>query len=161
MGESKPYNGFSGKERDESWVIQKKLRDQGQISWDDKACEMCNQYGGIIMPHLEDYTKPTEFHPLCVECHMCLHARFKAKDGWVRLLLALRNGYKPTMWTDFMSYFKSTANREYFYKSKNIITFVPREDVWYENLALEPLDLKNTVYAPKQKVYDLFNQHEQ
>lgn len=37
----KSYNGFSGKLRQKAFDILKHLRDKGEISWEDKHCEMC------------------------------------------------------------------------------------------------------------------------
>ena len=140
------YNGFTPAERNNTWIIQQKLRDDGIIFWTDKACEMCGQFGDAIMPHLENYDLPERFNPLCIECHMSLHGRFRSKGGWIDYLLKLRGGYKPNMWSDVSTYFKSQENRDFFNKAKVDYQFELILEVWYENLSLVDIDLKNTLF---------------
>lgn len=141
MAEGKEYNGFSPAIRQQVWEVQKKLKRDGVISWDDKACCICGEYGGVIMPHLENYLNPKDFLPCCIECHMNLHGRFKSPGGWVNFLIKLREGYKPKRWYSFTDFFGSKENKEYFYRSKEIPTFEPDPAKWYENLSLVPVNL--------------------
>ena len=109
----KAYNGFSPEERQATWMIQKKLRNDGIMSWDQQPCEMCGN-GGFIMPHLESYFDYNDFHPLCLPCHMSLHARFSRPMAWILYLNMLSWGWKPPIFDNTEFYFNSTTNRDFW-----------------------------------------------
>lgn len=76
----KPYNGFSGEQREEAGRFINKQIKAGIIRKPCK-CNRCGQTEGIIHAHLEDYTIPVkqeQIEELCWRCHMMWHCRFRA-----------------------------------------------------------------------------------
>lgn len=139
MATKNPYNGFTGVERDDAWKVQLAARASGAIRW-NLPCAMCGVIDPNAMPHLEDYRKPMEFYPLCIECHMRLHARFKNPTAWVRHLALLAAGRRPRVWHSVGEYFKCSKWVEYpEYKPVSPLNFGSR---WYHQLALVPVDLR-------------------
>lgn len=134
------YNGFSFRQREITWKIQKKLREQGRFDWTKEQCCMCGCSKGLIMPHLENYFDWENYYPLCVECHMKLHARYNAWNGWIDYLNKLRNGYQSLGFDKVFDYFRTADNRQYFAFSKNQ-PFIPSKVLWYENLKATKINL--------------------
>lgn len=142
----KDYNGFSPTERMRSWEIQKRLLQNKEISWQDKSCEICGGSGGLMMPHLEDYSNPKNFYPLCVECHMKLHNRFSRPLIWIKLLCDVKTGYIPVQWESVSAYmdegkkFKNELLEDY--KEIN-----PSDlgDKWFHKLKLEKINLNKNI----------------
>jgi hypothetical protein len=131
----KDYNGFTPKERSAGWRVQKAMREAGTIlDWTKMPCDMCGQVSPATMPHQENYFDPRAFYPLCVECHMRLHARFNNPDLWVLYLVALKNRYKPYIWRTVFEYIK---RRPTFPVDPEIVTN-PREVgcKWFHELTL-------------------------
>lgn len=148
------YNGFSPRERQLAWDLQKAYKADGLMSWEGEACCMCKQGNMEVMPHLENYFIVTAFTALCVECHMNLHARFKMPTGWLRYLHLLREGYKPYAWPSVGSFFGSRKSKELFNVPKNLPIFDVSGVVdveWFEELELRPVDLR--VKLIKQEGY--------
>ena len=142
----KEYNGFSPKERNLSWDVQKKFRESGEMVWEGCKCDMCKQSNMNVMPHLENYFEVKEFKALCVECHMKLHGRFTSPTGWLVYLQELRNGYVPENYGHVMSYFRSKKSREFFRVSKDLPIFVKDNNAnlkWFEKLSTEPIDIRS------------------
>lgn len=137
----KPYNGFTGAERSKAWEIQKKAMAAGLITC--TSCEMCGQDKGVLMPHLENYDEPIkEYHSLCVECHMNLHGRFSSNGGWLSYLLKLRAGYVSIPFYVVGDYFQSEANKQFYWAKNKKVHFVPRKNVWFENLSLTQINYR-------------------
>ena len=129
----KNYNGFSGEERLLSWQIQKKLRATGVLSWGQLPCQMCGN-GGLITPHMENYFNYADFHPLCVPCHMSLHARFSRPMAWIQYLNMLSRGWTPPNFHDVGVYFHSYLNKDFWAFQSNIEPLYPG-DKWFEQLS--------------------------
>lgn len=104
------YNGFTGAFRAKQYEKMKRLRTRGEIpDWSKQPCEICGlpPERGMIMCHSEDYNDIHHFYPLCVECHMRLHRRFKDLTGWVNHLLAIRDaGYQGKPYHSVYAYIK-------------------------------------------------------
>lgn len=130
-----PYNGFTGAERDKAWVEQKKLQKSGIISWSDKPCCMCEQHSPAIMPHLENYFIVHVFYPMCVECHMRLHARFKNPGAWIKFMIDLKNGKKPQLWKSVNDFFRSSG----WVAHEQYKSYDPKKlgNEWYHNLTMK------------------------
>jgi hypothetical protein len=77
----KPYNGFSGKQRDEGDKIIKQAIKEGRlIPLTEAVCVMCGQDKGIRHYHCEDYSPENILNDAkcyCWRCHMIWHSRFK------------------------------------------------------------------------------------
>jgi hypothetical protein len=130
----KDYNGFTGKERDAAYQIQKQMRDRGLISWDNKPCDICGVIGGLIMPHQENYADPYAFWPLCVECHMKLHSRFNNPTAWLKHLDKVTHGFVPLQFKTVTDYFKQKGARKApEYKGKRPDDFGNK---WFNNLSM-------------------------
>lgn len=129
----KDYNGFTGRQRQKVFDIIKHLRVTGEINKEVEICEMCGCEGGLIMQHSENYFDWYNTYILCVECHMKLHARFKAFDSWINYLVKIRNGYSSKGFNSVISYFGSKENKEFF-NPKQPQSFIPNPELWYENL---------------------------
>lgn len=134
----KPYNGFTGKERLDSWALQKLAMANGELV--KTPCEICTQSAGLLMPHLEDYDEPIKASKfLCVECHMRLHARFSAPVQWVSHLLEVKQNKKVCPPYEIVNQFFKVR----FDWSKKPIPDYVSKDFWYERLSLEPVDFRN------------------
>jgi hypothetical protein len=145
MGQLKPYNGFSGEERNKTIYIQKKAIKEGKLKLKHKCC-VCGQEEGLIMLHLENYFKPIdpdEVKEICVECHLKLHARFHKPMDWLRHCLNVREGIKSPVYFSVFDYIKKNPFGK---KDSDPVEFTPDPTKWWENLSLEKLDLKNTIY---------------
>ena len=151
------YNGFIHNDRMLSWKIQKRYNEYEILNWKHDTCEMCKQDKTTILPHLENYFNPLEYYPLCIECHMKLHGRFRCPDGWLHFLQNLHFGYKPKKWTSVSSYFGSTASKQYFKKVSQLIKFDLIEKEWFTKLSLKPYDLKSELIAAEKYSNDHLN----
>lgn len=79
-----PYNGFTGAERRRRNQVALVLRRRGFIPKPEK-CSLCGSTKRVGY-HGEDYFDPWSMAPLCTPCHLTLHRRFRAPDGWLTLL---------------------------------------------------------------------------
>lgn len=135
----KPYNGYSGKERQRAFDIQNEAIRSGVLSL-AITCRMCGQIN-YMTAHLENYDYPLEPYSLCIECHMNVHLRFEHPLGWISFLKRLREGYKPQNYLTVKQYFKSEAAVEIFKtKGKEPGEFTADENKWFEMLALTPVN---------------------
>ena len=142
-----PYNGFSEAERNAAWVIQKKAIVNKTLV--QMPCEMCSQGLGMLMPHLEDYTRPlSAYHWLCVECHMSLHGRFSNPVRWVKLLLKLRDGYKAPIYSNVMTFFSRSG-----IDNSKMPDFIPDTTRWQERLNItEKIDFRELSTAEQDYI---------
>lgn len=149
----KSYNGFTAKERMEADKIQKSAIENGTFKYEKKCC-ICGQSKGHIMLHLENYYEPLnpEFvKPICVECHMKLHARFKKPNAWINHLKRLRKGYISNPYFSVYNYIKYNP---FDYQDEVPIStenFIPDKSKWYETLNLYEENLKDTIYDKYKK----------
>ena len=136
MSQMSPYNGFSPEERMKAWKVQKDLLSKGKIrDWKAMPCEICGQHNPTSMPHLENYFVVTEFHPLCVQCHITLHSRFSYPTEWKKLLFDILNGWKPRIWTTTQEYFVVHKRRHHQdYKPVDVATLGKE---WYYHISLD------------------------
>src|SRR5687767_11572932 len=83
-----PYNGYSGKERDEKEAERARLLKSGELQMRHSACELCGDPDTPTKPHVEDYSKPYMWEPPAeyMVCDTCendmLQKRFRNKDRW-------------------------------------------------------------------------------
>lgn len=143
-----PYNGFDYKWRDYIWQVQKWLRTNKLVpEWEGMACDMCGLRSDNCMPHLEDYTKPAEFNPLCIECHMTLHGRFRMPEKWFQLV---RNVMAGKQCREYGSPVQPTYKnvQSYFGKSRESYQMRDREgpvpewgSMWWHYLVVTPITL--------------------
>lgn len=143
----KDYNGFPAEFRTKVYNQQKT---QGlMIPISKMSCSICGGSGGFMMGHTENYYDLTDLRPVCVECHMKLHARFSRPGVWIMHLMALIEGYKPTQWKTTGEYFANqgktrlgghTLSDEFNWESA-------KEDPaglgseWYHQLKMTKIDL--------------------
>ncbi|MBH0778807.1 hypothetical protein [Nocardia bovistercoris] len=88
------YNGFSGEYRNQ---VQARLEDKWSSGeWPRPAeCTVCGQAEGAIHGHLEDYSRPETYVPLCITCHLILHMRYREPSMWEAYTRWIRDGYRP------------------------------------------------------------------
>ncbi|WP_039828125.1 hypothetical protein [Nocardia testacea] len=88
------YNGFPGEYRDR---VQTELNKMWASSlWEPPSvCVVCEQADGAIHGHLEDYSQPESYVPLCITCHLILHTRFRQPDLWTEYCAWIRAGHRP------------------------------------------------------------------
>src|ERR1700682_1100607 len=82
-----PYNGFSGKEREEKLCAQHARERKGLPSHPPGPCAICRDPDSPLQAHDENYSKPYVWEPpaqyaLCTKCHSRLHVRFNNPDLW-------------------------------------------------------------------------------
>lgn len=136
------YNGFDETFRKKQGDQMRKLKNAGKFpNYSAMPCEMCGCTRGFIMGHLENYFDINAFNALCVECHLKLHGRFRSPNGWYAHLIDLRDGYQSAGYT-MNEYFGCAVNKEFFAITENFNNFTPYPGVWYENLLLVPVDLR-------------------
>jgi hypothetical protein len=121
---SKPYNGFSGIERDQVWKLQK--ANVEILQWAVKPCDVCGQHSTAIMPHLENYFIWSKYHPMCVECHMAIHSRFSFPAKWLTLLHNINNGMLPYVWPSVGAFFAKQSQ----YKVNKELKTMPSPSEW-------------------------------
>lgn len=99
----KDYNGFSAEFRTKAYNKQKALGLMIPIS--KMPCDICGGSGGLMMGHTENYNDLNDLRPVCVECHMKLHARFSRPGFWIAHLIIVRAGIRPVQWKTTSAYF--------------------------------------------------------
>ena len=91
----KPYNGWTGAERNRAGAWLKKAYDAGILQPHDE-CEVCHR-PGPFRGHAEDYSEPygphLAEHGLCWSCHMAVHCRFRNPRAWLRYCRLMQEGY--------------------------------------------------------------------
>lgn len=107
----KSYNGFTPAQRSEAGRWLRGEFKKGTLKRPTKCCA-CGQTEGRIDCHQEDYSKPYGPHlietPLCFNCHMILHCRFRNREKWDQYRARLREGYRfkqSTSWRVFVNTF--------------------------------------------------------
>lgn len=88
------YNGFDGAYRQR---VQDELNSKwASGQWEPPSeCGVCAQTDGAIHAHLEDYSRPETYVPLCITCHLILHMRFRQPSLWEQFTTWIRTGYRP------------------------------------------------------------------
>lgn len=134
------YNGFSGSERMIVQQILNELQRRGIINWTDQPCSICQCPGGTIQAHLENYSKIFEFKPVCVECHIKLHMRFRFPSYWIKHLVEVSNGYQCKPYPTMRDYFKSKKGS---FNNLDYEGFDPTTlgNEWFHKLSMEPINL--------------------
>lgn len=100
MGDSNPYNGYSGEERDYKFKILKELIAKGDVPPAAGPCALCGDPDpkASFEYHDEDYGEPFIWGPpamfaLCRNCHRDkLHRRFWRHSAWHAFLAHVRRG---------------------------------------------------------------------
>lgn len=93
-----PYNGYSGKERDEKEAERARLLKSGELQMRHTECELCGDPDTPTIPHVEDYSKPYQWEPpaeymVCETCEKdMLQKRFRNKDRWESFKAHVRRG---------------------------------------------------------------------
>ncbi len=88
------YNGFDG-------AYRQRVQDELNAMWASglweppSECVVCAQADGAIHGHLEDYSRPETYVPLCITCHLILHMRFRQPDLWEQYTAWIRAGHRP------------------------------------------------------------------
>lgn len=109
------YNGFTGNERARVAALQRRAIQAGEHPA-PQQCELCLKSTGKLHLHNEDYSRPFEdAHPICWACHSALHVRFTNPDRW--------------------------AKRKQIIRTARLEAGVHPEGGWWEELALEPIDI--------------------
>jgi hypothetical protein len=84
LGKNGEYNGFSGRERDRTAGVSKKLIAAG-ATIRHADCDICGAVADH--EHAEDYYDLTRWIGMCVPCHVhTLHKRFGQPRKWAALL---------------------------------------------------------------------------
>ena len=91
---SRWYNGFSPEDRDRLSRPQYSAFRSGKVQR-PVACLACGLDDGRILTHLEDYTMPLDFLPLCYGCHKALHERFRFPAMFEAWTIMVANGWQP------------------------------------------------------------------
>lgn len=125
----KDYNGFSASQRTKVGNIQKKAIADGIWNYERK-CSMCGLENDKIMFHNEDYNTIFEGYPLCIECHLRLHARYSKPNVWKKYMLFVRNGGKGRNWGSVYEFIKGD---KYQYDLP-FVEFVSDTSKWWEVL---------------------------
>ncbi|MGV9668659.1 hypothetical protein [Nocardia niigatensis] len=88
------YNGFDGAYREKVQAELERMWTSGL--WQRPSeCAVCGQTRGAIHGHLEDYSRPETYVPLCITCHLILHMRFRQPDLWDAYTEWIRAGWRP------------------------------------------------------------------
>ena len=101
----RPYNGFSGEQREEYGRLLKLEIKKGTIP-PPRKCQRCGQTEGIMQYHTEDYTLPVRkevLEPICWRCHMVHHSTHRAPAACARYWKQIAEGvkFKPAYRHDF------------------------------------------------------------
>lgn len=99
----KDYNGFPPEFRTKVYNLQKGMGLMVPIG--KMACSICGGSGGLMMGHSENYYDLYDLRPVCVECHMKLHARFSRPRTWANHLHDVSRGIRPRQWKTVGEYF--------------------------------------------------------
>lgn len=93
----KPYNGFSGEQREAAAKWIREGIAAGKIAAPAR-CFCCDQTAGPIHYHCEDYGEPfgpqTIRYPLCWLCHMVWHCRFRHRAAAKRYIERVGHGFR-------------------------------------------------------------------
>ena len=147
---SRPYNGFSVKERQLGSKAQNWAKKDGIVF--GTVCEMCGQEQGVVVPHAEDYDRCiSDAHPMCVHCHMSLHNRFDNPSRWLWLVrMVTSSNYRSEPWWDFQAYFRAEP---YFKKYPEVTPLAEEEKKhWWQHLAMEEIDLRKLPEEEQMKI---------
>lgn len=85
---SRPYNGFTPAQRNRVQPIIDGAIARGEIER-SRMCAICGAVPRQIVTHLEDYSDPLSFIPVCRSCHSHIHLRFWRGPDWWRAIPAL------------------------------------------------------------------------
>lgn len=85
---SRPYNGFTTAQRNRVQPIIDAAIARGEIVR-SRTCAICGSVPRQIVTHLEDYSDPLSFIPVCRSCHSHIHLRFWRGPDWWRAIPAL------------------------------------------------------------------------
>lgn len=89
------YNGFSGRQRQDSYDWLKREMAAGRVPPPSRCC-ICGQDHGPLAYHAEDYSRPYGPHiwayPVCWLCHMMIHCRFRKPDAFNAYRVILESG---------------------------------------------------------------------
>lgn len=135
----KDYNGFTGSERMIIQQIMNELQRRGIINWIDQECEICHVKGSVMQSHCEDYSNPFNFNPLCIECHMKLHMRFRFPGYWIKHLVDVKNGYMCPVYKTNREYYAAPKGRFKVVEYENIDPATIGKD-WFHRLKLIPIN---------------------
>lgn len=92
------YNGYSDADRGKSSAWAKKhAHIKPRRVPRETPCAVCNQIGGQIGWHSEDYHAPLDSFAVCGWCHWALHSRFKSYNVWPRWKRMLADGMVPPL----------------------------------------------------------------
>lgn len=150
----KEYNGFSGTERMMVQAIMNDLQNRGIISWSDKPCSICGSKGGEMQAHVEDYSNVFDYHPICIECHMKLHMRFRFPGYWIKHLIDVSNGYVSYPFKNSSEWFKSKKGKFSVPEFENINPSIIGNE-WYHQLSMRQRNLnKFRQYGDHSKTTD-------
>ena len=133
-----PYNGFTAYQRMKGDAIVKKAIAAGTWNFERK-CQLCGlteKDGAYIWVHQEDYTRPIEdARPICVECHMRLHMRYRFPNSWRAYCVLLRSGYQPIAWKSNAVFI--AKNPMYgMQDAPPLLSFTPDPARWWEMLSV-------------------------
>jgi hypothetical protein len=120
--------------------ILNELQSRKIINWIDQPCCICHCQGGTIQSHLEDYSKIFEFKPICVECHMKLHMRFRYPTYWIKHLIDVSNGYQCPEYSNMREYFKVKKGKFINPEYEGIDPLTIGNE-WFHKLSLEPISI--------------------
>ncbi|NQE86286.1 hypothetical protein [Nocardia terpenica] len=88
------YNGFPGEYRERVQAELTAMWSSGL--WEPPGeCAVCYQTGGAIHGHLEDYSQPETYVPLCIICHLIVHARFREPELFAEYRRWICDGNRP------------------------------------------------------------------
>lgn len=136
----KGYNGFSAATRQKVDDQMKAAVAAGTYTFERK-CSMCALTAGYIWLHQEDYAHPlTDSRPICVECHMTLHARYSLPNRWFNYCAKLRNGHQPPVYASNGHYFARSrfpSRDESLSEAGIAVVTDPNACRWWECLSME------------------------
>jgi hypothetical protein len=153
-----PYNGYSGKERDEKEAERARLLQSGDLQMRHTACELCGDPDTPTKPHVEDYSKPYLWEPpaeymVCDTCeHDMLQKRFRNKDRWDSFKAHVRRGgyardlQDPAINKEFLDYREARERGEKPTLRKLRDRQLTGEE-WWEKLSID----SNTLTDPKSR----------
>lgn len=131
------YNGFTPYQRMQGDRVVKEAIAAG--AWDFiRICQLCGlreEDGAYIWVHQEDYSRPLEdARPICVECHMRLHMRFRFPNMWQAYCLKLRARHKPAAWKSNAAFI--AAHPIFGMSDGAPVKFEPDASRWWEMLSV-------------------------
>lgn len=106
-----------------------------------QPCDICGIHAPNMMGHTEDYDNVYDLRPVCVECHMKLHARFSRAGAWINHLKQVAAGYRCRPWTSVWDYFGNQQDNRYpEYANIDPATL---GDKWYHKLLMTKINLNH------------------